>query len=144
LNAILNVLAPDQERSLIHKVEIVGFSFLIPVFFVTSGMSIDLSSVVSMWHVLIGFVLAIAVVRGLPVFLREQWTNTHSGLRTTRDRIAVSLYSATGLPIIVAVTQIAVSSGLITKPIGSVMITGGAITVLLFPLLAGIAERTHP
>ncbi|GAA1183915.1 cation:proton antiporter [Nesterenkonia xinjiangensis] len=141
LNAVLAGAAAEHGRALVHKVETIGFSFLIPIFFVTSGMSIDIGSVVSHWPVLLGFVLSIAVVRGLPVFLREQLTETHSELSTVRDRLALALYASTGLPIIVAVTQIAVSSELIEESMASVMVTGGAITVLLFPLLAQIVEK---
>lgn len=144
LNVVLSGAETEHGHGLIHKVEIVGFGLVVPVFFVTSGMAIDLGSVVSRWPVLLGFVGAIAAVRGIPVFLREQCTETHSGLRSPRERLALGLYSATGLPIIVAVTEVALSSGLITKAAASVMVTGGAITVLLFPLLAGLVERDRP
>ena len=46
------------------------------------------------------------------------------------------MFAATGLPIIVAVTQVAVSSGLITDTLASVMVTAGAVTVLVFPFIA--------
>ncbi|GAB3186388.1 cation:proton antiporter [Nesterenkonia suensis] len=144
LNAVLAGTAEEHGHALVHKVEIIGFSFLIPIFFVTSGMSIDIGSVISQWPVLLGFVLSIAVVRGLPVFLREQLTETHSGLGTVRERVALGLYASTGLPIIVAVTQIAVSSELIEESMASVMVTGGAVTVLLFPLLAQVVEKGRP
>jgi len=81
-------------------------------------------------------VAVIALVRGAPVVLRESISTTHSGLRTPRQRTALGLYSATGLPIIVAVTQIAASSGLISTTMASTMVTGGAVTVLVFPLIA--------
>ncbi|MGQ7786839.1 cation:proton antiporter [Nesterenkonia sp. K-15-9-6] len=144
LSAVLSGMAPEHGHTLVHKVEVIGFSFLIPVFFVTSGMGIDLGSVVSQWPMLLGFVAAILAVRGLPVFLREQLTETHSGLRTVRERLALALYASTGLPIIVAVTQIAVSSGLIDEAVASVMVTGGAITVLVCPMLAQMVEQGRP
>jgi Kef-type K+ transport system membrane component KefB len=136
LNAALNATAPEHAAEIMHKVEIVGFSLLIPVFFVTSGMSIDLSAVVAHWPLLLGFVAVILLVRGLPVFLRERWTTTHSGLTAASDQAALGLYAATGLPIIVAVTQVAVSSGVIDGTVASVMVTAGAITVLVFPFAA--------
>lgn len=136
INAGLRNAVPGHADEVMHKVEIVGFSLVIPVFFVTSGMSIDLVAVLARWPLLIGFILMIAAVRGLPVFLREAWTRTHSELETTRERIALGLYAATGLPIIVAVTQIAASSDLITTTVASAMVTGGAITVLVFPFVA--------
>lgn len=144
LSAVLSGMAEEEGHALVHKVEIIGFSFLIPVFFVTSGMGIDLGSVVTQWPMLLGFVVAILVVRGLPVFLREQLTETHSGLGTVRERLALGLYASTGLPIIVAVTQIAVSSELIDPTVASVMVTGGAITVLVCPMLAQIVEKGRP
>jgi Kef-type K+ transport system membrane component KefB len=136
LNAALKATAPEHAAEITHKVEIVGFSLLIPVFFVTSGMSIDLSAVVARWPLLLGFVAVILLVRGLPVFLRERWTTTHSGLTAAGDQAALGLYAATGLPIIVAVTQVAVSSGVIDGTIASVMVSAGAITVLVFPFVA--------
>lgn len=48
----------------------------------------------------------------------------------------MALYSAAGLPIIVAVTEVATSSGLLEESTSSLLVAGGALTVLLFPLLA--------
>ncbi|WP_286957497.1 cation:proton antiporter [Brevibacterium sp. UBA7493] len=136
MNASLRAASPSHAEEVMHKIEIVGFSFLIPVFFVTSGMTIDLAAVLAQWPLLIGFVMVIGLVRGLPVFLREQLTSTHSELGSVRERAALGFYSATGLPIIVAVTQIAASSGLISTTMASTMVTGGAVTVLVFPFIA--------
>lgn len=136
LNAVLKGAAPDHAREITHKVEVVGFSLLIPVFFVTSGMNIDLSAVAAGWPLLLGFVTMILLVRGLPVVVREQWTTTHSGLTTVRERAALGLYASTGLPIIVAVTQIAASSDVISIDLASIMVTAGAVTVLVFPFSA--------
>ncbi|GHC87807.1 potassium transporter Kef [Nocardiopsis terrae] len=144
LNAALGATAPEHAAEVMHKVEIVGFSLLIPVFFVTSGMGIDLSAVAARWPLLFGFVAVILLVRGLPVFVREHWTTTHSGLTRTGDQVALGLYAATGLPIIVAVTQVAVSSGVIEDTIASVMVTAGALTVLLFPFVASRVVRGGP
>lgn len=144
LNAALSAHSPDGASEVMHKVEIVGFSLLIPVFFVTSGMSIDLGAVLAQWPLLLGFVAVIFLVRGFPVFLRERFTTTHSGLGTTGQQAALGLYSATGLPIIVAVTQTAASSGLISTTDASIMVTGGAFTVLLFPLLASWLVAREP
>lgn len=136
MNASLRAASPSHAEEVMHKIEIVGFSFLIPVFFVTSGMTIDLAAVLAHWPLLIGFVMVIGLVRGLPVFLREQLTSTRSELGSVRERAALGFYSATGLPIIVAVTQIAASSGLISTTMASTMVTGGAVTVLVFPFIA--------
>lgn len=140
-NAVLQAVARGHAEEITHKIEIVGFSLLIPVFFVTSGMAIDIAAVAAQWPLLLGFVAMMLLVRGLPVFLREAWTTTRSGIADTREQIALGLYAATGLPIIVAVTQIAASSQLITAATASVMVSAGAVTVLLFPLVAGRLSR---
>ena len=141
LNAALKGAAPGAAREITHKAEIVGFSLLIPVFFVTSGMTIDVAAVAARWPLLLGFVAVILLVRGLPVVVREQWTATRSGLTTLRERAALGLYASTGLPIIVAVTQIAVSSEVITAELASVLVTGGAVTVLVMPYAAAQLAR---
>lgn len=135
ISGVLRAATPDHASEVMHKVEVVGFSLLIPVFFATSGMSIDLVAVLAEWPLLLGFIAMILVVRGLPVFVREQWTTTHSGLETGKQRAALGLYAATGLPIIVAVTQVASSSGVITDTSASTMVTAGAVTVLVFPFI---------
>ena len=141
LHAALRGAAPEHAGEIMHKVEVLGFSLLIPVFFLTSGMSIDVAAVLGVWPLLAGFVAMILLVRGLPVLCRELWTTTGSELSSVREKAALGLYSATGLPIIVAVTQIAAGSGLITVTTASAMVMAGAITVLVFPLLASRLTR---
>jgi hypothetical protein len=48
----------------------------------------------------------------------------------------MALFGSTGLPIIVAVTSVAVAAGQMTDTNASVLVAGGAITVLVCPLLA--------
>ncbi|WP_114853281.1 cation:proton antiporter [Brachybacterium sp. YJGR34] len=141
VSSVLRAKNPEHAQEVMHKIEVVGFSLLIPVFFVTSGMEIDVAAVLARWPMLLAFTATILLVRGLPVFLREQWTSTDSGLATRPERAALGLYAATGLPMIVAVTQIAVSSELISETIASVLVTAGAVTVLIFPLAAGQLMR---
>lgn len=143
LNVVFKTFSPEQGEEVAHKVEVLGFSFLIPIFFVTSGMEISLSQVLRNWQLLLGFITLIATVRGLVVFLRERWSNTYSGIKSSREQVALGLYSATGLPIIVAVTQIAVSSEIIDQGTAATMVTGGALTVLIFPFTAKLIMRNN-
>lgn len=143
LNVVFKTFSPEQGEEVAHKVEILGFSFLIPIFFVTSGMGINLSQVFGEWQLLLGFIALIAIVRGLVVFLRERWSNTYSGIESSREQIALGLYSATGLPIIVAVTQIAASSEIIDQGTAATMVTSGALTVLIFALIANFILKKN-
>ena len=58
----------------------------------------------------------------------------------------MALFASTGLPIIVAVTTVAVSEGQMTSTNASVLMAGGALTVLICPFLAQhvLTRRAHP
>ena len=91
--------------------------------------------------VLIGIVFALLTVRGLPVVLCEIFFNTHSGLESTHERVQLGLYAAAGLPILVAVTNVALHNALISEKAASLLVAGGALTILIFPLQATAIHR---
>jgi Kef-type K+ transport system membrane component KefB len=136
---VLRQAIPQGDEQLEHKLNGLAFGMLIPVFFVTSGMAIDARAVAAAPTVLIIFVLLIVAVRGLPVFVASRLERDRvSGARLfgTRESVRIGLFAATGLPIIVAVTATAVSAGQMTEANASVLVAGGAVTVLIMPLLA--------
>lgn len=134
---ILRSLTPPAALHLItRRLETVGFAFTIPLFFVVSGMSISVSAVASNPLGLVAVVLGILLCRGVPVFLADMLVDTRSGLTSKSQKAQMALYSAAGLPIIVAVTEVATSSDLLEESTSSLLVAGGALTVLLFPLLA--------
>ena len=125
----------EQSTEVMHKLEMVGFSLLIPVFFVTSGMAIDVGAVIERWPFLLAFVAGVALFRGVPVFVME-WVLHRNASFEPRQAASLAFFVSTGLPIIVAVTQLAVAGQLISPDTASFMVTGGAITVLVFPYVA--------
>ncbi|MET8796710.1 cation:proton antiporter [Nocardia sp. NPDC004568] len=133
---ILRRLIAETHPEVQHSLETIGYGVLIPIFFVVSGMGIDPAAVVDEPVRWIVFVLAIAVARGATVWLSERFVPHGTNLAYPRERVQLALYAATGLPIIVAVTQVAAGSGLITADLASTLVAAGATTVLLFPLLA--------
>jgi Kef-type K+ transport system membrane component KefB len=136
---ILRQALPRGDEQLEHKLNGLAFGLLIPVFFVTSGMAIDPAAVAAQPLTLVLFVLMIMVVRGLPVFLSsklEREAATGARLFTSRDSARIGLFAATGLPIIVAVTSTAVDAGQMSAANASVLVAGGAVTVLTMPLAA--------
>jgi hypothetical protein len=58
-----------------------------------------------------------------------------------RDSLRLGLYGATGLPIIVAVTTTAVNAGQMTPASASLLVAGGALTVLALPMTATLLAR---
>ena len=80
------------------KLEAIGFGFLVPVFFIVSGMRFDLDGLVSdpAAAVLVPvFLVALLFVRGAPALL-------YARVLVGRDRAALALLSSTSLPLIVA------------------------------------------
>lgn len=113
---------------------------MIPVFFTVSGAKIDLTAVASRPGLLVGFIVALLIIRAVPILI------SMSICPATRDvsaygRITVALYCTTALPIIVAVTSVAVNAGALSQDVASVMVAAGAITVFLMPLLAQLFYR---
>ena len=145
---VLRRAPPDGDESLEHKLEGLAFGLLIPIFFITSGMSIDPAAIAANPLGLL-IVLAILAIRGGPIFLssrteRDPHTRQRvfSGLQSTQ----IALYGATGLPIIVAVTAVAVKSEHMSRSNASLLVAGGAITVLLLPMTAALldSQRREP
>ncbi|MFV0426025.1 MAG: cation:proton antiporter [Beutenbergiaceae bacterium] len=142
---ILRQAQPSSSHFLHERVEVVAWSFLVPVFFVSSGITIDVSAIRAQPLLLVAFVAMILAVRGGVVLVREQLGGTGSGLATFRERLQLGFYSAAGLPIIVAVTELAVSRDLMSAEIAAVLVAAGAVTLLLFPLLArAVGPRQQP
>ncbi len=134
---VLRRLLPAGHEGLEVKLTGLAFGFLIPVFFLTSGMAIDPRAIVEEPLELALFLALILLIRGGAVFVavRLERENGRPVFGST-DSAAMALFASTGLPIIVAVTSVAVSAGQMTQTNASVLVAGGAITVLVCPLLA--------
>jgi len=123
------------------KLEAIGYGFLVPVFFVSSGIRLDLTGLLHDPSALVRvplFLLALLVVRGLPALL---------GLRANgaRPTLALGLLQATSLPFIVTATQIGVLLGKITPVTAAALVCAGLLSVLIFPLLAlAMLRRGEP
>ena len=138
---ILRRAMPAGDEKLEAKLDGLAFGLLIPIFFVTSGMAIDVKAVAAAPGVLLAFLVLILLVRGLPVFFAERFDrgpDLKDPPPTVRERGQVALYAATGLPLIVAVTEVAVNAGQMTESNASILVAAGAITVLVLPLTASL------
>lgn len=131
--------AAEQDAKLIEtKLEAVAFGVLVPVFFINTGITFDLKALVTDPHALLLlpiFLVLLLVVRGLPGSLA-----TPPG-STFRDRASMTLFSATGLPIIVAVTNIGLKDHDLGAGPAAALVGAGMLSVLLFPLIALVLRR---
>lgn len=127
----------DHPGVLQHKLEAIGFGFLIPIFFISSGLTFDLTGLTGDTGAIAlvpVFMLALLAVRGLPALLYRRDLDMH-------DRIALALYSSTTLPLIVAITAIATSDGRMRTETAAALVAAGMLSVLIFPAAARILPR---
>lgn len=131
--------APERDAEAIEsKLEAVGYGFLVPVFFINTGITFDLEALfadgrtIAMLPI---FLVLMLVVRGLPSMLAAPKGSSR------RDRAATVLFGATGLPIIVAVTAIGVDAGDLSSGTAAALVGAGMLSVLLFPLIALLIRR---
>lgn len=114
------------------KLEALGFGFLIPVFFVTSGLRLDLRGLLDNPAALLRvplFLVALLVVRGVPACLAVRKLGP-------RQTAAAGLLQATSLPFIVTATQIGVLTGLMSPVTAAALVCAGLLSVLIFPAIA--------
>ena len=126
--------AGEREAELVEvKLEGIGFGFVIPVFFVVSGMRFDVDAFTEQPALLLAvpaFLIAFLVVRGAPAF----WSSRH---RPRREAVALCCYLATELPLVVVITGIGVSTGRLKSGIAAALVGAAMVSVLVLPLVAG-------
>jgi len=127
---IVKLMAREGDHQVLEeKLHGIGYGFLIPFFFIVAGLRFDptllLTGPLGAFQVL-GLLFLLLVIRGLPVFL-------YGDAMDLKDRLRFTLYSATGLPIIVIVTEIGISSGLMREERAAALLCAGMLSVVLFP-----------
>ncbi|GGR21568.1 cation:proton antiporter [Streptomyces roseolus] len=130
---VLTGAAPEAGPEILEKVEGVGFGFLVPVFFVVTGLEFDLDSLLSGGRALLllpVFLLLFLVVRGGPM-----WFLAPRDL-DRKDRGALVLYGSTALPLVVAITTIGLDDEALSAGEAAALVGAAMVSVLVFPLLA--------
>jgi Kef-type K+ transport system membrane component KefB len=122
----------DDSEPVESKLEAIGFGFLIPIFFIESGINFDLGALIHRPHVLIlvpMFTAVFLVTRGLPtwVFFR--------GVLSKVEAKSLAVLSATGLPIIVVITTLGVQLHRMKPQNAAALVTAGMLSVLIYPLI---------
>ncbi len=133
--AVVGVI--DRDEAMTHpqfrvKLEAIGYGFLVPVFFVSSGVVFDLDALLddpSTLALVPVFLVCLLVVRGIPAVVYRPITGA-------RGAVAAGLLQATSLPFIVAATMIGVELGSIDPGTAAAFVAAGLLSALLFPALA--------
>ena len=121
-----------RDTGLTEKLEGIGFGVFIPIFFVASGVRLDLDALFSSFDTIVLVpltVIALLVVRGVPALIYGRFV-------PRRQALSAGLLQATSLSFVVAATQIGVEIGELEPAAAAGLVTGGVISVLIFPALA--------
>jgi Kef-type K+ transport system membrane component KefB len=118
------------------KLTAVGFGFLIPFFFVESGIDFDLAALGSAAALgkLALFLGLFLLVRGLPAIL------LYRTALATRERLALAFFCATELPLVVAITTLAIDAGEMHSSTAAGLVGAAMISTLVYPFI-GMALR---
>jgi Kef-type K+ transport system membrane component KefB len=120
------------------KLNAVGFGFLIPFFFVTSGIDFNLDALgsASALGKLMLFFGLFLVVRGVPALL------LYRGVLEIRDRTALAFFCATELPLVVAITTLAIEGGHMRSSTAAGLVGAAILSTLIFPFIGLALRRT--
>ncbi len=132
---VLRRWAPGDVRSLDDKLDAVGYGFFIPVFFIASGMGLDLRSIVQSPGRLILFFVLLLVVRGLPTLL------IYRSALPRPQRLELVFLMATALPLLVALSEIGLETGEMLPENAAALVGAGVLSVLVFPGIAVAIDR---
>src|SRR5262249_47828503 len=128
------VLDTPDGRVVRMRLEGIGFGFLVPIYFVATGLSFDIDSLLSAR----GLALA-ALFLALMLFVRGASALLWFRELGRKETASLALYGATALPLIAAIVTVGTQRGAIATDVGASLIGAGMISVLVFPLLAGLA-----
>jgi Kef-type K+ transport system membrane component KefB len=123
---------PERDHELGHvrpKLEAIGFGFLVPVFFVATGMTFPVTELFSDSSALLRvplFLVLLLLVRGLPALVMRDDIDRE-------DLLPAALLQATSLSFIVVAAEVGVRLGEIRPINAASLIAAGMVSVLVFP-----------
>jgi Kef-type K+ transport system membrane component KefB len=124
--------------SLDRKFDAVGYGIFIPIFFISSGMTLDLRAVSQDPLRLLIFFLLLLIVRGLPSLL------VYRRALAARQRLEMTFITATTLPLLIALAEIGQRDGVMLPGTAAALVGAGVLSVLVYPLIAVGLHRSAP
>ena len=129
--ALITLLARDGATDLRHKLELFGYAFFIPIFFIMVGVRFDLSALLSSTRALLlvplVLVLAYVIKFAAAVLLRISFS--------WRETLAGGAILSSRLSLIIAVSAIGLQMGSIDSATNSAIILVAIVTSTVSPLL---------
>jgi Kef-type K+ transport system membrane component KefB len=138
---IIEVSGREPNKEFLAKLEGIGFGFLIPIFFVSTGLSFQLKGLEDHPSALAQvplFLLALLVVRGVPALLYTRAVGR-------RRAVAGGLLQATTLTFVIVATVVGEETGKLTPATSASLVAAGLLSAAIFPAAAGklLARRSQ-
>ncbi|HEX7163220.1 MAG TPA: cation:proton antiporter [Trebonia sp.] len=122
----------EPNRGFLVKLEGIGFGFLVPIFFISTGVAFQLRALLDHPAALAEvplFLVALLVVRGLPALL-------YGRAMGRRRAIAGGLLQATTLTFVIVAAEAGVETGKLTAATADALVAAGLLSAALFPATA--------
>ncbi|MCP4514154.1 MAG: hypothetical protein GY824_02835 [Delftia sp.] len=128
--ALISLLSQDAS-DLHHRLDVIGYAFFIPIFFVMVGVRFDLASVLDSSRTLLLVPLLLAVAYGVKLVSSLLYRLTYSW----RETLAAGALLSSRLSLIIAVAAIGLDLGSIDEATNSAIILVAIVTCTFSPLV---------
>ena len=121
----------DAVDTVESKLEAVAFGYLVPIFFIVTGIKFDLGALTAGASAMLKVPLFLAlflVVRGSAMVLYR------NEFPARWDRIALAMLTATALPLVVVITTLGVEAGQMRESTAAALVGAGMLSIVVFPL----------
>ncbi len=121
------------------KLDAVGYGIFIPIFFVSSGMTLDVPAIIHSPGRVLVFLALLLLVRGLPSLL------IYRGVLPLTQRVEMIFITATTMPLLIALAEIGLRDGTMLPANAAALVGAGVLSVLIFPsAAAALHKRARP
>jgi Kef-type K+ transport system membrane component KefB len=132
---ITGLVAHGEPAEAFHeKLEGIGYGFLIPIFFIATGIEFDLDALLgsaTAMALVPVFALLFILARGAPV-----WILYRRELAGRQERAALALMASAALPLVVAITEVAKDTGRLGNAEAVSLVGAGMLSLLVLPAVA--------
>ena len=118
----------ERESLFGTRLDAIGFGFFVPIFFIVSGMRLDIRAALTPSGLLavLGFLAVLVIARALPALLYHRELDR-------RGVLASGLMLATNVSFVVVAADLGVEAELLPSSVASSMVLAGLISAVLFP-----------
>jgi Kef-type K+ transport system membrane component KefB/Trk K+ transport system NAD-binding subunit len=129
--ALISLLADRGASDLYHRLDVIGYGFFIPIFFVMVGVRFDLGALLSSPQALLLVPLLLALAYGIKLFAALVLRTRYSW----RETLAGGALLSSRLSLIIAISAIGLEIGSIDSATNSAIILVAIVTSTVSPLI---------